>query len=160
MRHYSRHSLSACDNAMVSPYSNGGDCMKIDHEYLKGLLEAFEASEGPQTDINKLKQQGFDYASESFLFHMRLLDDRGLICQSDGSSGFGVVESADGYFSWAVMPLRLTADGHDFLEAIKNKEVWSTVKAGFKDASMGTLVDVSKRLLDGFIQKKIDGILG
>ena len=51
--------------------------MKIDHEYLKGLLEAFEASEGPQTDIKKLKKQGFDYATEEFLFHMRLLDDRG-----------------------------------------------------------------------------------
>ena len=25
--------------------------MKIDHEYLKGLLEAFEASEEPHTDI-------------------------------------------------------------------------------------------------------------
>lgn len=134
--------------------------MKIDHEYLKGLLEAFEASEGPQTDIKKLKKQGFDYATEAFLFHMRLLDDRGLICQSDGASGFGVAESIDGYVSWSVMPLRLTADGHDFLEAIKNKEVWNTVKSGFKEASMGTLVDVSKRLFDGFIQKKIDNILG
>lgn len=134
--------------------------MKIDHEYLKGLLEAFEASEGPQTDIKKLKQQGFDYATEPFLFHMRLLDDRGLICQSNGSTGFGVAESMDGYFSWAVVPLRLTADGHDFLEALKNKEVWSAVKSGFKDASMGTLVDVSKRLFDGYIQKKIDSILG
>ena len=37
--------------------------MKIDHEYLKGLLEAFEASEGPQPDINKLKKQGYDYAT-------------------------------------------------------------------------------------------------
>ena len=28
--------------------------MKIDHDYLKGLLEAFEASDEPQTDIKAL----------------------------------------------------------------------------------------------------------
>ncbi len=106
--------------------------MKIDHEYLKGLLEAFEASEGPQTDINKLKKQGFDYSTEEFLFHMRLLDDRGLICQSNGSSGFGVAESIDGYVSWAVMPLRLTADGHDFLEAIKTKKFGTRLSLALK----------------------------
>ena len=32
--------------------------MKIDHEYLKGLLEAFEASEEPHTDIKQLQLAG------------------------------------------------------------------------------------------------------
>lgn len=137
-----------------------GDDMKIDHEYLKGLLEAFEASGEPQTDINKLQQAGYAWNTNEFLFHMRLLDDRGLIARTDGRNGIGFFESADDGGAWAVMPLRLTASGHDFLEAIRNKEVWSTVKTGFKDASIGTLVDVSKRLLDGFVQKKIDNILG
>jgi hypothetical protein len=133
--------------------------VKIDHEYLKGILEAFEDEEGPQTDIRKLKIKGYDCDSAQFVFHMRLLDDRRLICQSDGSRGFGLQESADGFFHWAVVPLRLTAAGHDFIEALRNKEVWSTVKSGFKDASMGTLVDVSKKLLEGYVQKKIDNLL-
>lgn len=30
--------------------------MKIDHDYLKELLEAFEASDSPTTDIQKLEQ--------------------------------------------------------------------------------------------------------
>ncbi|QEW32011.1 DUF2513 domain-containing protein [Erwinia billingiae] len=134
--------------------------MKIDQDYLKNLLEAFESEEGPQTDIIKLQEKGFDPMSNSFVFHMRLLNDRRLICQSDGTPGFGLQESADGQFHWGVLPLRLTASGHDFVEALRNKEVWTTVKTGFKDASIGTLVDVSKRLLEGFVQKKIDNILG
>ncbi|QLO03738.1 DUF2513 domain-containing protein [Citrobacter freundii] len=134
--------------------------MKIEHVYLKGLLEAFEASDKPQTNINEIASQGFDYRTDAFIFHMRLLNDMKLISQVNGSSGFGLTVSADGYPSWSVVPLRLTAGGHDFLEALRNKEVWNTVKSGFKDASIGTLVDVSKRLMDGFIQKKIDGILG
>ena len=134
--------------------------MKIDHEYLKGLLEAFEAAGEPQTDIFKLQQAGYDYTTNEFLFHMRLLDDRNLIAMTDGEYGFGYSEGADDRGSWGALPLRLTASGHDFLEAIRNKEVWNTVKTGFKDASIGTLVDVSKRLLDGFVQRKIDNILG
>ncbi|AZI87174.1 DUF2513 domain-containing protein [Kosakonia sp. CCTCC M2018092] len=134
--------------------------MKIDHDYLKGLLEAFEASGEPQTDIRKLQDVGYDFTTDNFLFHMRLLDDRNLIARTDGNYGFGYDEGADTGGSWSVLPLRLTASGHDFLEALRNKEVWNTVKDGFKDASIGTLVDVSKRLFEGFVQKKIDNILG
>lgn len=134
--------------------------MKIDHDYLKGLLEAFEAAGEPQTNINKLKQAGFDYHTDEFLFHMRLLDDLNLIAMTSGRNGFGYSESSDDGGSWCVTDLRLTAHGHDFLEAMRNKEVWSTVKNGFKDASIGTLYNVTKQLFDGYVQKRIDNILG
>jgi len=134
--------------------------MKIDHEYLKGLLEAFESSESPVTDIDKLAELGFDYEEDKFVFHMRLLDDRKLISQSDGTSGFGAIESMDGEVHWSVTPLRLTAGGHDFIEALRNKEVWATVKTGFKDASIGTLVSVSKQLLDRALQKQLNKYFG
>ena len=137
--------------------------MKIDQDYLKGLLIAFEDSNEPHTSITKLKVLGFDHQSNEFRFHIRLLQDRGLIGRVDGLCGIGYFspESDDrddeGFFD--DVPLRLTAPGHDFLEAIRNKEVWATVKAGFKDASLGTLIEVSRKLLEGFIQRKIDGIL-
>ncbi|MEY8709512.1 DUF2513 domain-containing protein [Mangrovibacter phragmitis] len=133
--------------------------MKIDHEYLKGLLSAFESSDDVYTDITKLQEAGFDWQTPEFLFHMRLLADRGLIARTDGDYGFGFFEGIGGDGSWSVLPLRLTANGHDFLEALRNKEVWNTVKTGFKDASIGTLVEVSKQLLNGYLQKKIDSIL-
>lgn len=130
--------------------------MKIDHEYLKGLLEAFEYSDKPETDIQNLHDIGFSYQTPEFLFHMRLLDDRNLIARTDGDSGFGFFESADDGGSWALLPLRLTANGHDFLEAIRNKEVWATLKTGFKDASIGTLVTVSKELFNRILAKQLD----
>ncbi|WP_226067885.1 DUF2513 domain-containing protein [Dickeya zeae] len=130
--------------------------MRIDHDYLKGLLEAFENADGPQTNIQELAEKGFSYGTAAFLFHMRLLDDKGLICQSDGRAGFGVVESADGFVSWSVLPLRLTAAGHDFIDALRNREVWATLKESFKDASMGTLMTVSKELFNRALNKQLN----
>lgn len=48
--------------------------MQIDQEYLKGLLEAFEASDSPDTDIIRLKDLGFNCETDTFVFHMRLLE--------------------------------------------------------------------------------------
>lgn len=132
--------------------------MKIDHDYLKGLLEAFEASDSPDTDITELAELGYDYGTNTFLFHMRLLEDRGLMERVDGGNGFGTVETLDGTTHWSVLPLRLTAVGHDFLDALRNKEVWSTLKTGFKDASMGTLMTVSKELFNRALAKQLDKV--
>ncbi|MDL4470748.1 DUF2513 domain-containing protein [Citrobacter braakii] len=132
--------------------------MKIDQDYLKGLLEAFEASDSPDTDILRLNELGFNCETDTFVFHMRLLEDRGLIVRSDGEPGFGAFDSLDGATHWAVMPLRLTAIGHDFLDALRNQEVWSTLKTGFKDASMGTLMTVSKELFNRALNKQLDKI--
>ncbi|MCE9887877.1 DUF2513 domain-containing protein [Kluyvera intermedia] len=132
--------------------------MKIDQEYLKGLLEAFEASNTPDTNIIELNKLGYNCETDEFVFHMRLLEDRQLMTRSDGHGGFGAVESLDGTIHWAVMPLRLTAIGHDFLDALRNQEVWSTLKTGFKDASMGTLMTVSKELFNRALAKQLDKI--
>ena len=133
--------------------------MKIEHDYLKALLEAFESSEIPTTDIKELDRAGVLVDEDKFIFHMQILDDKGLITRNDGDPGFGLYRSADGINSWAVVPLRLTANGHEFIEAIKNKEVWSVIKKEFKDASIDTLWKVSKDLLEGYLQKKIQGLL-
>ena len=124
--------------------------MKIDQEYLKGLLIAFEDSNEPHTSITRLLALGFDHRTNEFRFHIRLLQDRGLIARVDGKDGIGYSSPAsdgqDDEFFFDEVPLRLTASGHDFLKTIRNKEVWATLKTGFKDASIGTLVKVSKEL--------------
>jgi Hypothetical protein (DUF2513) len=106
--------------------------MKIDHDYLKRLLEAGQASEKPTFDIEDLKAAGFDYDEPQFEFHMALLDDKGFIRQDDGDPGFGLTKSMDGFLSWSVLPLRLTASGHEFLDSVQNPEVWSKTKAAAK----------------------------
>jgi hypothetical protein len=106
--------------------------MKIDHDYLKKLLEACQASEKPTFDIQDLKADGFDYNDPKFEFHMAILDDQGFIQQDGGDPGFGLRKSKDGFLSWSVLPLRLTASGHDFLDNVQNPEVWSKTKAAAK----------------------------
>lgn len=134
--------------------------MKIDQDYLRELLIAFEDSNEPHTSITKLLVLGFDHQTNEFRFHIRLLQDRGLIGRVDGLRGIGYFSPGsddrddEGFFD--EVPLRLTAPGHDFLEAIRNKEVWATLKTGFKDASIGTLVTVSKELFNRALSKQLD----
>ena len=133
--------------------------MKPDQDYLKKLLEACEAAPPPIFNIEELQAAGLYYSTDKLVFHMNILDDLGLIERDDREPGFGLVRGIDGYMSWSVLPLRLTAQGHQFVEALRNKEVWATIKNDFKDVSINTLLDVAKRLFDAFIRKKIEGVL-
>jgi hypothetical protein len=133
--------------------------MKIDQDYLKKLLETCEAAPAPIFDIDELKAAGVDFDTDQFVFHMNILNDLGVIERDDGEPGFGLVRGIDGHMSWAAVPLRLTAQGHQFIEALRNKEVWATLKRDFKDASVSTLWDVSKKLLEGYTRKKIEALL-
>lgn len=136
-----------------------GANMKIDHDYLKSLLLACQASEKPTFDIEDLNAVGFDHYDKQFEFHMKILSDQHFIEQDDGDPGFGLIKSLDGMSYWSVLPLRLTADGHQFVEALSNHEVWNTIKSGFKDASFETLVGVAKKLLEGYSTKKLKSLL-
>jgi hypothetical protein len=102
--------------------------VRIDQDYLKKLLEACEAAPAPIFDIKVLEAAGLDFDTDEFVFHMSILNDLGVVERDGREPGFGLVRGADGYVSWAVLPLRLTAQGHQFIEALRNKEVWATIK--------------------------------
>jgi len=133
--------------------------MRIDQDYLKRLLEAFLDFERPSINIEDLKSLGFDYEQDIFVFHLQILNDKGLVEQMDGDRGFGLTIGCDGFYSWSVLPLRLTAEGHEFAEALSNKEVWNTIKSNFKDASIDGLMSVSKQLVEGYLKKKVESFL-
>lgn len=90
--------------------------MEIDQEYLKGLLMAFQESEQPATDIRALQKRGYDYKEDRFYFHLRILYEKNLIEPETGYD-LGYQKSSDGCVLWSVIPLRLTARGHDFLKS-------------------------------------------
>lgn len=133
--------------------------MKINQYYLKGLLEAFESSDTPTTDIQKLAKRGFSCEEDTFIFHLQILSDQNFVKPEQGNS-LGYEKSAGGNVSWSVIPLRLTAQGDEFLEALCNNEVWGAIKSEFKDASIGTLWRVSKELIEGYAKKKVTTLLG
>lgn len=130
--------------------------MQIDHDYLKRLLEAFQAAPGPLTDIQQLESVGIPYEDPQFIFHMEILQDKGLVERADGNSGFGLFRGADwNYHSWAVVPLRLTATGHEFLEALHDKRIWAVIQKQFKSAGIATLVTVAKTMLESYTKQAL-----
>lgn len=137
--------------------------MRIDQEYLKNLLIAFEDTDGPDTLLEELESSGFNRDDSNFIFHMRLLYDNGLIVRTDGEPGFGheLLTYMQGHtYIWNEYPLRLTARGHDFIANLRQKEVWEMVKTNFKDEGISTLMGISKSLALGFAKKKIKDLTG
>jgi hypothetical protein len=116
--------------------------VKPDAEYLKRLLSAFRNAPKPTTDIEELKEAGIDYEEPVFEFHMCLLVDGRYIESTLGPGDFGMSRGVDGYVSWSVIPLRLTAAGHEFAEGLENTRAFETVRKDFVGASISTIRDV------------------
>lgn len=137
--------------------------MKVDPQYLKDLLIAFEDTEGPDTTLAGLESAGYNRDDPNFIFHMRLLYDNGLIVRIDGKQGFGYeyYSHIGGHsYMWTPVPLRLTARGHDFIADLRQKEVWQTIKTNFKDEGISTIMELSKSLAIGFAKKKVKDFTG
>lgn len=117
--------------------------MKPDPEYLKKLLVAFSNAPEPTTDIRELQEAGIDYDDPKFEFHMHLLLDHGYIESESRKGGFGLEKSADGYRQWSVIPLRLTASGHEFAEALESSKAMEAVKKNLVGASLSTIKDLA-----------------
>lgn len=117
--------------------------MKLDAEYLKQLLTAFQGAPNPTTDIRELEGAGLSIDDPKFEFHMMLLHDGDFVESESRSGGIGLSKSADGSIEWSVIPLRLTASGHEFAEAMGNSKVLQTLKKSFVGASLNTMRDVA-----------------
>jgi hypothetical protein len=117
--------------------------MRPDPAYIRKLLTAFEDAPDPTTDINELQQLGLDYRGKEFLFHLRLLNDDGFVVVEGGEPGIGVSRSIDGRYSWAAVPLRLTASGHEFAQAMENEHGFQAVKKSLITSSMSIMRDVA-----------------
>jgi len=129
--------------------------MRIDHNYLKRIIDIALNHPGPTFTIEDFERDGLSYRTPEFEFHMKLLDDQQLIEQDNKDSGFGLIKSIDGFTSWSVLPLRLTSRGQDFAEAISEKTVWEKVSKDMPGAAMSTLVTVSVGLFQAYAKKKL-----
>lgn len=123
--------------------------MKPDLDYTKRLLDAFEASEEPFTTFLKLQSHGIDTDDPMYLFHLRLLDDRGLVVSTGRVTNLGVTVGHGGVVM-APVPLRLTADGHDFAAALRQPKVLEPLKEVARQAGMGAAIDTAKSMMIHF----------
>jgi hypothetical protein len=134
--------------------------MRIEVDYLKELLQAFLNAPGTTTDIRELRQLDPKLDCERdprFEFHIRLLADGGYVQRDDGKWDMGYERSADGLVFWNVLPLRLTAAGHEFAAALCNSHVYEEmeqqVKKNVLPSTLSVIRDVAVALLKGEVAK-------
>jgi hypothetical protein len=127
--------------------------MKIDQDYLKNVLDAFLESPKSFAELNEFKKKNIAI-DDKFLFHMQLLEDQNFVECLNKDTNLGYVIAMGGNFEWISRPLRLTAAGHEFAEALSRKEIMEVLKSGFKDASLSTLKTAAKELLSAFVKKQ------
>jgi hypothetical protein len=117
--------------------------MRPDPDYVRRLLSAFQDAPDPTTDIEELKREGLSYEDAKFYFHLRLLNDQGFVEREDGEPGVAVTRSLDGHYSWAALPLRLTASGHEFAEAMSHSKAFAAVKSSLVTSSLSIMKDIA-----------------
>jgi hypothetical protein len=128
--------------------------MKIDQEYLRAILNTFVESSRSFIWIEDIVKKGID-TDDKFLFHIQILEDQHFIECLDKRSDLGYEITLGGSFEWKSRPLRLTAAGHEFTEAINRPEIWEILKDEFRDASLSTLKSAATSLLMAFAKKQI-----
>ena len=114
--------------------------MKRDMSLIREILLSIEEND------EVLPVEGF--SSEIIESHVTLLTEALLVeRKSSGINSFVTVT-------------KLTWTGHEFLDSIREEQVWNTIKSEFREAGMSTIIKVGKDLAEGFAKKKVEAILG
>lgn len=128
--------------------------MKPEPDFLKQVLTTLQASSSPWPSVGELEQAGIE-PDGKLCFHLELLNDHGFIESKSEDGSFGFHEDIGGEVCWRDVLMRITATGHEFIEAMEQPEVWSAIKTEFKDASIKTIFSVGRALVEGFAKKKL-----
>lgn len=132
--------------------------MKQNPEYLRHLLDTLQESPSPWPSIGYLADSGIK-PDEQMVFHLQLLNDGGFVQPMGDDSNFGFLNFGD-EVKHTHASLRLTAQGHEFIEALDKQEIWDVVKSQFKGASLKTLFTVSRAMLDGYARETLKKHVG
>ena|SRR6266436_6058713 len=107
--------------------------MKRDMDLARQILQQIEEkSEG----LKRVTLDLPDHAPEEIHYHLKLLKEAGLIEAVDCTTGAGL----------CFIPIRLTWQGNEFLDAIKNETVWNKVKGTVKEKGGAIPFEILKAL--------------
>jgi len=121
--------------------------MTLDKDLIREILLALEADESDPRAPILLNVPG--HAPEEIAYHVHLLAEAGFIKAID----FG---SSDGY-DW--QPQRLTYNGHEFLDTVRDPEVWRETKEAAKKIGASS-VQLLWELGKGLVKLKAQQHLG
>ncbi len=119
--------------------------MKRDMDLVRELLLKIEAHDNPS--FGDLLDEEAD--EEKLAEHIRLLEAAGFVT---GIAGHSLNRSY-----W--MDLRLTWEGHDFLDSVRDPQIWEKTKKG-AEAAKGFTVELLKDLAKGFVKKQLEEYTG
>lgn len=112
-------------------------------------LEAIELRSGSVMHIDatdpEVEIEG--YGPDDIDYHLTLIHDAGLISPSSMNPAIGIAFRG---ISWS---------GHDFLDTIRDPEIWAKTKNG-ATAAGGFTVELLRDLAKGFIKKQIEEYTG
>ncbi|MBI6557387.1 Conserved hypothetical protein [Pseudomonas veronii 1YdBTEX2] len=120
--------------------------MKLDKDLVREILLAVEASNEDPLGWTVLNLEGRDAKEVSY--HVMLLHEAGLIVGQDLSTCDGL--------EW--LPKRLTYKGHEFLDTVRDGEVWRRTKAGAEKAGvagLGVLLELGKAYGKEVLKEKL-----
>ena len=125
---------AASANIVSRLFMEANIAMKLDKDLVREIMLAVEAYDEPQGWMNLI----IDGKSDNEVsYHVMLLDEAGLIS--------GINLGGIGSFEW--QPRRLTYQGHEFLDTVRDGEVWKRTKEGAEKvggAGLGMLVELGK----------------
>jgi hypothetical protein len=120
--------------------------VKFDKDVVREILLAIEASDEDPRAWVEISIQG--KSQEEVAYHVQLLDEAGFIEAEELSSN-------DGY-DWRAK--RLTFQGHEFLDTVRDPEIWRKTKEGVsKVGGVGIelLFTVGKAYAKQLLQEKL-----
>jgi hypothetical protein len=128
-------------------YLFGRKIMKRDMELIYKILAFYEEKDD---FVDMVTPEIDGYSENEMYYHLKLMGQARLLEVKDWSSLSSV--------TWVASSL--THYGHDFFDALRQESVWNTIKTEFKDASLETIISVSKQLAEGWAKKKVETLLG
>lgn len=120
--------------------------MKLDKDLVREILLAVEASKEDPLGWIQVDLEGREALEISY--HVMLLHEAGLIVGQDLSTYDGL--------EW--LPKRLTYKGHEFLDTVRDGEVWRRTKAGAEKAGvagLGVLLELGKAYGKEVLKEKL-----
>ena len=111
--------------------------MKRSDDLLREILLEFE--EHPNHVKKVWISHGVSDEERDRIGHIRLLLDVGYVVEVSKNNSF-----------------RLTAQGHDYLDAIRDETIWDDTKAAVAKAGGNATLEIVKAIAIGFLKKKIE----
>ena len=114
--------------------------MKRDNDLLREMLFEFEAQEDWLIFMPVTKDTGEEERRQAG--HIDLLCDAGLVAPVNEGT------------------YRLTNDGHDCLEAIRDEGAWNKVKEAVKETGGNATLEIVRQMAIGYLKKKLSDHTG